>query len=246
VSTALGNPQVINLQGISATQGSDIFFNPSTNTILGTPVVSAPATQTQPQGLGSLVAGTYAPVGTPTGGNINTVTGVQPTAPVSQLPPISTVLPQESVPGGVQVDTIPGLGVDTIQGIAQDTIPAVTIDTITAPVTPLTPVVPGADTVPGGTKTDVKMPTIPAFPSLFFPIQKSVQAGTKDYEYPTVPPPELSGSYEMPYPNYLRPLDPYLGYGLGTLMGDLNAQEQRNGGDQPLQNAQAQAAPAPR
>jgi hypothetical protein len=57
---------------------------------------------------------------------------------------------------------------------------------------------------------------------------------------PVVPPPELSGSFQMPYPNYLRPLDPYLPYGIGALMGDLYDEKQGNGGYQPFQNAQGQ------
>jgi hypothetical protein len=110
--------------------------------------------------------------------------------------------------------------------------------------TPTTPTT--SPTSPTSPATSVKPPG-PAFPSLFFPIRVG-QDGTQyiDYGYPDVPPPQLPPYTPFGAPNYLRPLDPYLGYGLGALMGGLYAQEPGNGGNQPLQNAQAQTAPAPR
>jgi hypothetical protein len=226
IGTSTGIPQVVNLQGSSVTTGHDVFFDPSTGTVLGTPVVPTLTTQTQTG------VQTYTPIGTPVttqdkGPSMPTPTNITTTS--TTFPPITTI---DTTPGGLGVDTIPGgLKLDTIPGGGSvDITPLVPINTDTIPG--------GADTIPGGGATKVTKPRVP-FPSLFFPIP---QAQTKQLEfgYPEVPPPELSGTYELPYPNYLRPLEPYLGYGIGALMGDLYDEKQGNGGNKPIENAPSQ------
>ena len=227
ISSVLGKPQVVNLQGTNLQQGANVFFDPTTGTILGTPVSSQPQTAT------NVVAGTYTPIGTVTS-TVSPITGnIDPNVVI----PMNPKLPDYTPVGGIGIDTIPGLGLDKI-----DTVDINAGQTL-VPITPTTPVETTANTTTTGvTKPPVK-PRVP-FPSLFFPYGEKKVIDT-NYDNVVVPPPELPGAYEMPYPNYLRPLEPYLGFGLGTLMGDLNAKEPGNGGDQPLQNAQAQAAPAP-
>jgi hypothetical protein len=76
----------------------------------------------------------------------------------------------------------------------------------------------------------------PQFPSIFFPWGQS-DTNQIDFGYPNVPPPELSGTAEMPYPNYLRPLEPYLPMGLAALMESYYAQKPGNGDYQSFENA---------
>jgi len=57
------------------------------------------------------------------------------------------------------------------------------------------------------------------------------------YQYPFVGGPELPTYYGMPYPNYLRPMEPYLPMGLAALMEAMNAQVSGYGDYQSLQNA---------
>lgn len=60
---------------------------------------------------------------------------------------------------------------------------------------------------------------------------------TMAYQYPLVGGPELPTYYGMPYPNYLRPMEPYLPMGLAALMEAMNAQVSGYGDYQSLQNA---------
>lgn len=229
VSTALGNPQLVNLQGILPPVGGDLFFNPALNVALGTPITTASVTQTQPSGLGSLISTTYTPIGT-----------TPPSIVPPDVPPVVTQPP--IVPIGV--DTIPGIGIDTVEGgeLPVITPPDISPPVITLPVETLPVVTPPVVTTPVVTTPVVKPPVVTPrvpFPSLFFPYgdKKVIDI---NYDDVVVPPPELPGAYEMPYPNYLRPLDPYLGYGIGALMGDLYDEKQGYGEHQPFQNAQGQ------
>jgi len=230
VSTATGSPQVVDIQGASVTVGSDIFFNPTTSTILGTPVTPQITTQTQPQ----VIQETYTPIGTPV---ITTpiVPGVTtPLTPSITTPSITT--PSGITPSITTIDTVPGgvpVGVDTIS-VGVDTI-STSVDTIST----------GTDTIPGGTTPGVTTPggTTPAtkpqsFPSLFFPFGAPTTRELK-FDYPVVPPPELPPYTPFGPPNYLRPLEPYLGYGIGSLMGDLYDEKQGYGGNKPIENAQS-------
>jgi hypothetical protein len=238
VASAIGNPQVINLQGMSPEVGSDLFFNPATSMVLGTPIATAPVTQTQPSGLGSLVPPTYTPIGT------TPPPIVPPPIVPPDVPPVVT--PPPIVPIGV--DTIPGIGIDTVEGGATPVIPPPVISppVITPPVeTPpvVTPpvVTPPVVTPPVVTPPVVTPPVVtpPVIPPII-PVVTPPTGQPTEFGYPVVPPPELYGTYEMPYPNYLRPLNPYLGYGIGALMGELYDEKQGNGGYQPFQNAQGQ------
>jgi len=238
VSTAIGNPQLINLQGMSPEVGSDLFFNPATSIALGTPITTAPVTQTQPSGLGSLIPTTYTPIGT--------------------TPPPIVPVGVDTIASSGGEDTLPGVGVDTVEGgLTPVTTPTVTTPTVTTPTVTdeppvVTPVTTPTITTPTVTTPTVTTPTVttptvvtppvvtpPSFPPFFF-MPSDRETRQLDYGFPTVPAPELYGTYEMPYPNYLRPLDPYLGYGIGALMGDLYDEKQGYGGHQPFQNAQGQ------
>ena len=229
IDTGSPSPTVVTTEGIDVKDGSSVVIDPKDNTVIGVlPDTKSDVTPPTPP-----VSDTKLP-----GGNI-------PTGPI-------VVSPSVTLPGGLGIDTVPSgadtlpaIGLDvlpgpsTITGVGADTLPAVGADTIPAV---------GADTIPavGGDKTSGGGTKAVQFPALYLPFGTVGQQGYTNYGYPVVGPPELYGTYEMPYPNYLRPLDPYLGYGLAALMGNLYAQEQGNGGNQSLQNAQGQSTTAPR
>jgi hypothetical protein len=109
------------------------------------------------------------------------------------------------------------------------------------PVTTTTP----TSTTTGTTTTTTTAPTITIPPITLDPgVTVTRPVGTEtstdntmDFQQPTVLGPELSTYYGMPYPNYLRPLDPYLPMGLAALMEAMNAKVTGYGDYQSLQNA---------
>ncbi|NBW17721.1 MAG: hypothetical protein EBR82_58070 [Caulobacteraceae bacterium] len=229
VSAGAGNPQVVNLQGMNPNIGTDIFFNPGTSAVIGTPVITKPETQTKPSGIVSLIPPVYTPIGLQPPSI--TTPPVELTPPVVSPPVITTITP----PAEIEVPTI--------------TPPVVTPPPITIPPVELTPPVvtpPGVTTPPivspppVVTPPVVTPPVVTTPPIVSPPIIPPSIGEPPPFGYPSVPPPELSGTYELPYPNYLRPLEPYLGYGIGALMGDLYDEKQGYGGYQPSQNAGSQ------
>jgi hypothetical protein len=235
IDTGGPSPTVVTTEGIDVKDGSSVVIDPKDNTVVGvlpdtkSDVTPPPVSDTKlPDGnipTGPIVVSPS--VTLPGGLGIDTVPSGADTLPAIGL----DVLPGPSTITGVGADTLPAVGADTIPAVGADTIPAVGADTI--------PAAGGDKTSGGGTKAV-------QFPALYLPFGTVGQQGYTNYGYPVVGPPELYGTYEMPYPNYLRPLDPYLGYGLAALMGNLYAQEQGNGGNQSLQNAQGQSTTAPR
>jgi len=237
IDTGSPSPTVVTTGGIDVKDGSSVVIDPKDNTVVGVlPDTKVDVTPPTPPVLDTKLPDGNVPTGPivvnpavtlPGGLGVDTVPTGADTLPVGGL----DLLPGPTTVPGVGVDTIPAIGADTIPGIGADTIPAV-----------------GADTVPaaGGDKTSGGGTKAVQFPALYLPFGTVGQQGYTNYGYPVVGPPELYGTYEMPYPNYLRPLDPYLGYGLAALMGNLYAQEQGNGGNQSLQNAQGQSTTAPR
>jgi hypothetical protein len=132
--------------------------------------------------------------------------------------PVSTIQPPPAPPATFTppVDLAPPSGL-TPPDIPLSGVPSTTINVGGSPTIKVPPVVttPPVTIVPtGGT------PTTPT-----------------TWGYPNVPPPELPPYEPMPYPNYLRPLTPYLPLGIGALMEAMYAQEQGNGRYQPVQNA---------
>lgn len=224
VSTATGNPQVVNLQGANPAIGTDLFFTPSTNTIIGTPVTSTPVVQTQPNP--ELKTPVYTPIGTIVGGPINTQPNIPVNVPInpggitSIVPPVSVI----KTPGA---DTIPGIdiipGIDLVQTPGVDTIPGGSPDIPTV----------GPPTTEIKTGPKITTPRVP-FPSLFFPFGEQ-QTKQLDFGYPEVPPPEIPDYNPLPYPNYLRPLTPYLPMGLEALMEANYAQEPGYGNNKPIE-----------
>jgi len=142
---------------------------------------------------------------------------VPPTPPTV---PVTTIQPPPVPPATFTppVDLMPPSGL-TPPDIPLSGVPSTTINVGGSPTIKVPPVVttrpPPVTIVPtGGT------PTTPP-----------------TWGYPNVPPPELPPYEPMPYPNYLRPLTPYLPLGIGALMEAMYAQEQGNGRYQPIQNA---------
>lgn len=94
------------------------------------------------------------------------------------------------------------------------------------------------------TAPTITIPPIVLDPGITVKTPVGVTTTTSDdtmvYQYPTVGGPELPTYYGMPYPNYLRPLDPYLPMGLAALMEAMYGQVSRDGNYQSLQNAGAQ------
>lgn len=237
IDTGSPSPTVVTTGGIDVKDGSSVVIDPKDNTVVGVlPDTKVDVTPPTPPVLDTKLPDGNVPTGPivvnpavtlPGGLGVDTVPTGADTLPVGGL----DLLPGPTTVPGVGVDTITAIGADTIPGVGADTIPAV-----------------GADTVPaaGGDKTSGGGTKAVQFPALYLPFGTVGQQGYTNYGYPVVGPPELYGTYEMPYPNYLRPLDPYLGYGLAALMGNLYAQEQGNGGNQSLQNAQGQSTTAPR
>ena len=224
VSTATGNPQVVNLQGANPAIGTDLFFTPSTNTIIGTPVTSTPVVQTQPNP--EFKTPVYTPIGTIVGGPINTQPNIPVNVPInpggitSIVPPVSVI----KTPGA---DTIPGI--DIIPGI--DLAPTPGVDTIPGGSPDIPTVGPPTTEIKTGPK--ITTPRVP-FPSLFFPFGEQ-QTKQLDFGYPEVPPPEIPDYNPLPYPNYLRPLTPYLPMGLEALMEANYAQEPGYGNNKPIE-----------
>jgi hypothetical protein len=110
---------------------------------------------------------------------------------------------------------------------------------------PVTTTTTPTSTTTGTTTTTTTTPTITIPPITLDPgitVNKPVGPGTgtdntMDFQQPTVLGPELSTYYGMPYPNYLRPLNPYLPMGLAALMEAMNAKVTGYGDYQSLQNA---------
>jgi hypothetical protein len=199
VTSSIGNPQVINLQGMSPEVGSDLFFNPATNTILGTQTLTAPITQTQPSGLGSLIPPTNTPVETtpppivppvvtpPV--NINPIINAEPPKPITPtIPetPTTSVTPTPVPPGEFVFKPVE-------QEIVKE---------IVTPVTPTTPTIP----------TTPKTPSTPSIP--FFPTFTSDGTTYVDYGQPEVPPPELYGMFHLPPPEYTKASGPMANVGI--------------------------------
>jgi hypothetical protein len=116
---------------------------------------------------------------------------------------------------------------------------------VTTTTTPTSTTTGTTTTTTGTTTTTTTTPTITIPPITLDPgvtVTKPVGTetsidNTMDFQQPTVLGPELSTYYGMPYPNYLRPLDPYLPMGLAALMEAMNAQKSGYGDYQSLQNA---------
>lgn len=257
VSTNTGNPFLVNLFGYNPNIGSNLFFNATTGDVIGAPLVKPP--------IGEL-GGLPPPVieggimGPPPVFDINQPPGVRLSDVVTSQPvdtsfvntsvnPPSTELPPVVAPP-IIVDTVPPppppVVPPTITPPATDLPPTISPPTIT----PSGVGVPTVNVPTGSVPTPVKPVTLdPSIPIVKPPVIPTVITNPpiittttqpKPWDLPVVPPPDLSGSFQMPYPNYLRPLDPYLPYGIGALMGDLYDEVSRDGGYQPLQNAQGQ------
>jgi hypothetical protein len=148
---------------------------------------------------------------------------------------IDTLIPDVNVDkGGIFVGGTPTVEVKSTKELPTDdpldiggttTTTTTTGGTTTTPVTPTPPItIPPITLEPGIT---VNKPVGPG----------TGTDNTMDFQQPTVLGPELSTYYGMPYPNYLRPLDPYLPMGLAALMEAMNAQKPGYGDYQSLQNA---------
>jgi len=157
---------------------------------------------------------------------------------------ISTLIPDINVDkGGILVGGKPEVVVTSTKLV--DTPDPLDMPPVTPEVTPATTTPPVTTVTPPITTTlpDITIPPItfePGIPATKVTGPTTVTDDTMVYQYPTVGGPELPTYYGMPYPNYLRPFDPYLPMGLGALMEAMYAQEQGNGGNQSLQNAGAQ------
>jgi hypothetical protein len=148
---------------------------------------------------------------------------------------INTLIPDVNVDkGGIFVGGTPTVEVKSTKELPTDdpldiggttTTTTTTGGTTTTPVTPTPPItIPPITLEPGIT---VNKPVGPG----------TGTDNTMDFQQPTVLGPELSTYYGMPYPNYLRPLEPYLPMGLAALMEAMNAQKSGYGDYQSLQNA---------
>jgi hypothetical protein len=257
VSTNTGNPFLVNLLGNNPAIGSNLFFNPSTGDVIGTPAGQPPVGDIglPPPIIDGGVIGVppgisgYTPIGIPVTEivNVPTIDNTFINTPSSLTPP--TTPPPVSVPP-VTINTA---------SPPPTTPPTITPPTVPPTVSPPTTTPPGVDVPTGNVPTgnvptgSVPPPTTPPTtppvvkppvvnPPVIPPVVTTppTQPPPPPWELPVVPPPELSGSFQMPYPNYLRPLDPYLPYGIGALMGDLYDDVSRDGGYQPFQNAQGQ------
>jgi hypothetical protein len=148
---------------------------------------------------------------------------------------INTLIPDVNVDkGGIFVGGTPTVEVKSTKELPTDdpldiggttTTTTTTGGTTTTPVTPTPPItIPPITLEPGIT---VNKPVGPG----------TGTDNTMDFQQPTVLGPELSTYYGMPYPNYLRPLNPYLPMGLAALMEAMNAKVTGYGDYQSLQNA---------
>jgi hypothetical protein len=185
------------------------------------------------------------PSGTPSAGQV-VVTAPGESADLGSFN--TDVITLDTPSGGGGADTIPGGAVNA--GTVVVTAPK---EPITADPLDLPPVLPPTTTTTttttgGGTTTTTNPPiTVPPIivtPNTNIPVSQPVNNATVStqttYEYPNVPAPQLPTYYGMPYPNYLRPMEPYLPMGLGALMEAMYAQEQGYGNYQPIENAGAQ------
>lgn len=257
VSTNTGSPFLVNLFDFNPTIGSNLFFNASTGDVIGTPAGQPPMGDIglpppiidggvigAPPGIGG-----YTPIGIPVTeiGNvptigtpiINTPSELTPptTPPPAEVPPvIINTVPPPSPPETPPTITPPTTEVPPTVSPPTITPPGVNVPTGNVPTGSLPP-----PTTPPTTPPVVRPPVVTTQPVITIPpIITTPTPPPTPWELPVVPPPELSGSFQMPYPNYLRPLDPYLPYGIGALMGDLYDEVSRDGGYQPFQNAQGQ------
>lgn len=166
-----------------------------------------------------------------------TSTGLPLDAPeldVDDLIPDFKVDPQAPIPGSVNAGTVTvsSTPIITPTELVTDTLPPSSVTTGTPTVT----------TTPPVSTTTTTVPPIIFTPDVSIPLTKptttsTTTSATTNYDQPYVAPPELPTYYGMPYPNYLRPLDPYLPMGLAALMESYYAQEPWYGNYQSLQNA---------
>ncbi len=200
------------------TTATDTSVTPTPVTTTGT----APTTTQQGQ-TGAQTTTPEATVTTP-GINVDQKPFIDVEEPSVPTPPQPTVPPFETI----FQPTTPGV-TETVLGETIDLTPSG--PGITSPTTPIQ-----TGTQPSGQGAKPPVTQGPQFPSIFFPWGQS-DTNQIDFGYPNVPPPELSGTAEMPYPNYLRPLEPYLPMGLAALMESYYAQKPGNGDYQSFENA---------
>lgn len=192
------------------------------------------------------VAAPVVPVSGTTGSTPVVVTGTKDS--VSSGLSDTDVITLDTPSGGGGADTIPGGSVNA--GTVTVTAPK---EPITADPLDLPPVLPpstttATTTTTGGgvttTNPPITVPPIIVVPGTDIPVTQPANTSTVangiNYEYPNVPAPELPTYYGMPYPNYLRPMQPYLPMGLASLMENIYAQEPGYGVYQPLENAGSQ------
>jgi hypothetical protein len=199
-------------------------------------------------------------------GSALTVDGEAPVVPVadtSGTAPVVVTGVKDSVDSGLSDTDVITLDTPSGGGGA-DTIPGGSVNagtvTVTAPKEPITadpldlpPVLQPSTTTTtttttggGATTTNppITVPPIIVAPGTDIPVTQPANTSTVangiNYEYPNVPAPELPTYYGMPYPNYLRPMQPYLPMGLASLMENIYAQEPGYGVYQPLENAGSQ------
>jgi hypothetical protein len=144
---------------------------------------------------------------------------------------ISTLIPDINVDkGGILVGGTPQVVV-TGKPIVGTPDP-LDMPTITPEITPVTTTPQVTTTTPITTTPPITIPPIVVDPGIKVNPPVGVTTTTTDntmaYQYPTVGGPELPTYYGMPYPNYLRPFDPYLPMGLGALMEAMNAKPASN------------------
>lgn len=202
----------------------------------------------------------------PSEGTASNVDVAEPAVPVSGgtgSTPVVVTSTKDSVGSGLSDTDVITLDTPSGGGGA-DTIPGGSINagtvTVTAPQEPITadpldlpPVLPPSTTTStttttggGATTTNppITVPPIIVAPGTDIPVTQPANTSTVangiNYEYPNVPAPELPTYYGMPYPNYLRPMQPYLPMGLASLMENIYAQEPGYGVYQPLENAGSQ------
>lgn len=192
------------------------------------------------------VAAPVVPVSGTTGSTPVVVTGTKDS--VSSGLSDTDVITLDTPSGGGGADTIPGGSINA--GTVTVTAPK---EPITADPLDLPPVLPPSTTTStttttggGATTTNppITVPPIIVVPGTDIPVTQPANTSTVangiNYEYPNVPAPELPTYYGMPYPNYLRPMQPYLPMGLASLMENIYAQEPGYGVYQPLENAGSQ------
>lgn len=117
------------------------------------------------------------------------------------------------------------------------------VTTTTTPTSTTTGTTTTTTTTPATTAPAITIPPITLDPGVTVtrPVGTETSTdNTMDFQQPTVLGPELSTYYGMPYPNYLRPMDPYLPMGLAALMEAMYGQVSRDGNYQPIENAGAQ------